>query len=299
MGFGDSTAFAGSTGGVKTQGMCQGNCATPSAWTVTSIAIIQAHKRKRHDIHLKCQITRTSLHLAGTLFVDDTDIEHFKMNRCKMVWEAHNALQRSIINWGRLLIATAGALKPSKCFFHMISFLWNDNGMWRYDNNDQLLGMRMSVPIADGSTSPIEHFLVMTPTKTLGQTTCPIGSSNGAIGQMKEKSKKWINKAKSSKLHERNLRFLLDKKFWMAVPFGISSITAPFAVQEECLMQLYYNILSMSGIPQLVNRLIRQMDRGFYGNGFPHPGIECLTWQINKLLTHYGCSLDLGQWGLG
>jgi hypothetical protein len=43
MGFGDSRAFAGSTGRVKTQGMCQGNCATPVAWTVMSNAIIRAH----------------------------------------------------------------------------------------------------------------------------------------------------------------------------------------------------------------------------------------------------------------
>jgi hypothetical protein len=45
-GFGDSKDYAGSTGGKKTQGMCQGNGASPAAWTVTSIAMINAHKRK-------------------------------------------------------------------------------------------------------------------------------------------------------------------------------------------------------------------------------------------------------------
>jgi hypothetical protein len=153
--------------------------------------------------------------------------------------------------------------------------------------------MSLSVLIADGSTSPIEHLPITNPTKSLGQMTCPTGSSNGAIGQMKEKAQNWIDKAKSGKLHKCKLWFLLDKQFWLAVSFGIS-ITAPFAVLEECLMLLYYNILSMSRIRQLVNRSIRQMDRGFYGNGFPHPGIECLIAQINKLPMHYGCSLGLG-----
>jgi hypothetical protein len=169
-----------------------------------------------------------------------------------------------------------------------------DDGTWRYNNNNLLLGMSLSVLIADGSTSPIEHLLVTTPLNTLDQMTCPAGSSNGAIGQMKEKAKKWIDKAKSGKLHKRNLWFLLDKKFWPAVSFGISSITAPFANLEEYLVLLYYNILSISRIHQLVNRLIRQMDRGFYSNGFPHPGDKCLIGQINKLLTHYGCSSGLG-----
>ena len=79
--------------------MCQGNCNAPAAWTVMSITIIQAHKRKGHGIQLKCSITGTSLHLAGTLFMDDTGIEHFDMNRGETAWEAHNALQRIIINW--------------------------------------------------------------------------------------------------------------------------------------------------------------------------------------------------------
>ena len=51
-GFGDSIAFAGSTGKVKIQGMCQRKCSDPVAWTVTSITIIRAHKRKGHGIHL-------------------------------------------------------------------------------------------------------------------------------------------------------------------------------------------------------------------------------------------------------
>ncbi len=36
------------------------------------------------------------------------------------------------------------------------------------------------------------------------------------------------------------------------------------------------------------------MNRGFYSIGFPHPGVECLVAQINKLLNHYGSSSGLG-----
>ena len=43
-GFGDSKVHAGATGGVKTQGLCQGNGAAPAGWTVTSIAMIRAYK---------------------------------------------------------------------------------------------------------------------------------------------------------------------------------------------------------------------------------------------------------------
>jgi hypothetical protein len=78
--------------------------------------------------------------------------------------------------------------------------------------------------------------------------TYPTGSSNGAVEQMREKAQKRIDKAISEKLHKHNLWFLLDKQFWPGVSFGIISISAPFIVLEECLIQSYYNILSVSGI---------------------------------------------------
>ena len=39
---------------------------------------------------------------------------------------------------------------------------------------------------------------------------------------------------------------------------------------------------------------IRQLDRGFYGAGLPHPGVECFVSQVNKLLVHYGCKNAIG-----
>jgi hypothetical protein len=127
-GFGDSKDYAGSTGTKKTQGMCQGNGTSPAAWKVTSIAMINAHKQKGHGIHLLCPLTKKPLHLVGTLFVDDTDLEHLDMNKMEIVVEAHAALQSSIHNWGRILIATGGALKPATCFYHLVSFTWKPDG---------------------------------------------------------------------------------------------------------------------------------------------------------------------------
>ncbi len=52
-------------------------------------------------------------------------------------------------------------------------------------------------------------------------------------------------------------------------------------------------MLPICGICRSVSREIRQMDRGFYSISFPHPGVECMVSQINKLLTHYGSSSGL------
>ena len=294
-GFGDSKDFASAAGDVKTQGLCQGNGAAPAGWTVDSIMMINAHKRKGHGIHLRTPITSQTTHLAGTLFVDDTDVEHLDMRKTETIEEAHTALQESITNWGRLLIATGGALKPSKCFYHMISFRWNQDGCWKYDSTENRGDLGIVVPLANGLHAAIDHLPVSTPTKTLGQMTCPTGSSIGAIQQMKKKAQAWIDKARGGNLNKRNVWFLLDKQFWPGVSFGISSITSGFQELDECMMRQYYDLLPISGIRRSVRKELRQLDRGFYGCGFPHPGVECMVGQISKLLTNYGCPSGLGQ----
>jgi hypothetical protein len=55
-GYGDLDSYAGgdnddSEDPIRTQGMCQGNGASPAAWMVTSIPMIATHKRKGHEAH--------------------------------------------------------------------------------------------------------------------------------------------------------------------------------------------------------------------------------------------------------
>jgi hypothetical protein len=101
------------------------------------------------------------------------------------------------------------------------------------------------VPLENGTAAAIQHLPVTTPTKTLGQMTCPTGSSDGAIAQMQEKAQGWLAKTSVSKLSKCSLSFLLDKQFWPRVSFGIHSICGLFATLEDCLMKIYYNLLPL------------------------------------------------------
>jgi hypothetical protein len=106
MGFGDSKVYARSSDGTKTQGLCQENGTAPAGWRVTSIAMIRANKRKGHGMHIICTILKETLRVVGLLLVDDTDREHLNMNKVETITEAHTELQKSIMNLGRVLIAT-------------------------------------------------------------------------------------------------------------------------------------------------------------------------------------------------
>ncbi len=47
-GFGDSKSFMGGGVSIKTQGLMQGNGASPADWAVISICILGAHRKKGH-----------------------------------------------------------------------------------------------------------------------------------------------------------------------------------------------------------------------------------------------------------
>ncbi len=296
IGYVNSKEFAQSTGGIKTQGLCQGNGAAPAGWTTTNITMINAHKRKDYGTHLVNPISKGSLHVIGSIFVDNTDLEHFDMSRIEMAEEAHAQFQESIINWGWLLIATGGALKPIKCFSQLIS---PSGGITAGHGSTKTMRTTRStktiVPLEDGSFAEIQHLNIDTPTKTLGSMTAPTGSNVDAIKQMKDKFEGWLAQAMAGKLHRRNFWFLVDKQFWPKVGYGIGTISAPFKELEEGLMRIYYDMLSIGGVRKSVRRELQQLDGGFYGIGLPHPGIECLLGHVNKLLLHYSSPTGLGK----
>jgi hypothetical protein len=136
---------------------------------VTSIPMIAARKSKEHGAHFIAPILDITSHIVGGSFVDNTDLVHVDMRTVETILEAHSRLQESIINWGSLLIASGGALKPGKCSYYLISFKWKADGMWVYENNAIHPDLAIGVPLADSSLAEIEHLPVESAITPWGQ----------------------------------------------------------------------------------------------------------------------------------
>ncbi len=233
--FGDSKSFAQSTIEIKTQGMCQGNGAACAAWAVVNITMIRAHKRKGHGAKFLCPISKLNCHIAGVIFVDDTDLLHINMYVNEGVDETLLHLQESITNWGKLLLATGGALKPCKCFYYLISFEWREDGLWGYAKNETNQEYQIRVPLADGSMAEIEQYGVNVPSKTLGSITCPTGSGEGAILAMQEKSLTWEATVREGKMSRRNVWFMMRVQFWPRIAYGLCNNMSTVDILSECV----------------------------------------------------------------
>jgi len=146
MAYGDSKMFASSSIKIKTQGLGQGNGASPAGWCVISIVILWSHGAKGHGAHFIALMSLVRCSLLAILYIDDTGLLHINMDAEESIVEVHAAIQRAIENWSRLLIATGGTLKPKKCFYHLIDFAWTQKGGWQYITHHEDEGAALFVP---------------------------------------------------------------------------------------------------------------------------------------------------------
>eukprot|EP00956_Cyclotella_meneghiniana_P044208 scaffold307151_cov238-Cyclotella_meneghiniana.AAC.1 len=292
--FGDSTDFKSSKIEVKFQGLCQGNGAAPAGWAAISVTIVNAHKRKGHSAVFMCPITRKITKLAAILYVDDCDLLHIDMTGDDSVYLTFEKMQDSVMNWGRLLVASGGSYKPPKCFYHLIAFQWSRDGQWSYADNHDKPEFEMLVPMPDGTMATIEHLAVATAKETLGIWSAPSGSAEGALTAMTTKAQEWVDRAKEGTMKRSDVWFLMDCQFWPRVGYGLCCNIATQAQLEKCLSKQYYDVIAKGGVISSAPAVIRQLGKGFYGVGCPNPAIECCLAQVSKLLMHYGCSSSNG-----
>ena len=84
---------------------------------------------------------------------------------------------------------------------------------------------------------------------------------------IQDKAQGWVDKAKNGKLKGRSLWFLLEKKFWPKVRYGLCGNTSSFAQLEDYLQRQYWQIMPLGGIISLAPKAIRQVDKGLYCAG--------------------------------
>ncbi len=153
----------------------------------------------------------------------------------------------------------------------------------------------MFVPLPDRTIAPIQHCVVDDAQKTLGIITCPSEDSTGSLTQMKEKTKKWLDALTCGQLHCRLMWIsVLDHQLWPSVKYGLCCSMATLPELELVMLPLYGMMLPLGRIVRTASKGIRQLERGFYCTGLPHPGVEAIVEQSKKLLTHYGCRTVLG-----
>ena len=107
----------------------------------------------------------------GEIFVGDTDLLTM-LQDIFSVSKVLTTMQTNLNKWANLLIATGGALNPSKCYWYLIAYKCID-GKWEYNDDRKC---RLSIPLPDGSRTEITQLSVDEEKKMLGVWSSPKGS---------------------------------------------------------------------------------------------------------------------------
>jgi hypothetical protein len=161
--------------------------------------------------------------------------------------------------WENLLIATGGALQPTKCFYSIISFEWN-KGAWKYASNKSNAALGISVPLLGGGNARIRHISVSHAEKMLGAMISPDGNSGTAIRMMQDRVQQWVNKVRNGKLHCCNVWFSLKFQLFPQITYVLCSSTATFDELSNCLWQQYYQVLPFGRVVRSTTIVSRTMN---------------------------------------
>jgi hypothetical protein len=128
-------------GDAPLQGAGQGNGARPSLWTLISTDIISAMKRAGHGVQLLLSISTLTLWILCFAFVDDADTVQTAQTVDQSGEDVIRQLQPAVDRWEGLLRASGGAIEPSKSWWVLVDFVWDDNlDDFRYRSIDEMPG---------------------------------------------------------------------------------------------------------------------------------------------------------------
>jgi hypothetical protein len=117
---------------------------------------------------------------------------------------------------------------------------------YRYHHNGNAAGI--TVPMLDGTKSPIQHQAANDAQRTLRVITCPSGDSAGGLLQMIKKAQKWLDKLAAGRMHWHLMWVSVDCQLWPLVRYGLCCSMATLPELEACLLPLYVKMLPLGGI---------------------------------------------------
>jgi hypothetical protein len=121
--FGQSEILFGSTALDPSMGLGQGNGEAHRGFLAVCTLMINVYRNLIHRVIFIETWAQDAFTLSAVLYVDDSD--HFHMAIGMPLYEEFLQLVQSMTNdWAGLIHATGGLLKPQKCFWYMLSWIW-------------------------------------------------------------------------------------------------------------------------------------------------------------------------------
>jgi hypothetical protein len=211
-------------------------------------------------------LTKEELNFVGYAFVDDTDLVTTGRFPQNTHTETQNEMQQALTHWEEALRITGGALEPTKTFWYLIDFKW-DNGNWQYKTIAESPG-ELEVRNPDGDIQEIERVETTEARRTLGVRLAPDGNNEAEIEYLTEQAELWADNVRTNNLDQRYVWQSLTTTIMAKLRYPLTATTM---TEDECSSIdkiLLQTALPRSGILPTFSRLLTYSPISKQGLGY-------------------------------
>ncbi len=293
-GFGQADTGYGGTTSHRSMGLVQGSGAAPATWTAVSTAIVDTYKRKGYGASLYAGHNDSSLNVAALLYVDDTDLIHKPQKPQATEEEIVDYTQRATYYWTKLLQATGGNLKATKCYWYLLSYKFN-KGIATLKSLNELPRYTLHIPQPEGKDIAIELKDNHTATQVLGVWSSPGSTDSQHLQYMVDKGQEWIRRIQKSTLDTQEVWQSFLTQAIPSVRYGLLTLMSHRQEIDDLFHSWYYQCLPSLGITRSITKAWRTLPTEFQGLGLPNMSLEKLATSLTFLQHHWNNHTAIGR----
>jgi hypothetical protein len=292
---GISTRSYGHTEEQPIFGTGQGSAGSPCFWMLTSIILFNIMADITHGITFTDPAEIETIQRTMEAFVDDTDVAVNDTKQPKTLLQLTQLLQTDAQHWEKLLFTSGGKLELTKCFFYMLYWKFDEDGMPTLTPKAEIPHKLMLYQGNETEQTEIEQKDCSEAHKTLGVMKAPNRSQVGQIQKLKAKCDEHATAILSNSV--TNSDALLAYRVYHMTSVGYSLGTTYITQKQFATIQgkAVSAFLATSGYNRHFPRALVFAPRTQGGLEFVHLFLQEGKQSIQLLLRHLLHNTELGK----
>ena len=269
----------------KQQGVGQGNGAGPPMWAIVSSKMFDVMTDRGLATKIVTPLSSSQLDLCGFAFVDDSDIIAMAGNSNEPE-EVMEKMQINIDCWEGLAKCTGGALEPTKSWWYLVYFQW-DNGKWSYGHSNDIPSFNtLSAKDKDNNRIQLEYLAPNIAKEMLGVNLAPDGNNEKQVQILKEKAARLGHSISVSAASHSEAWLALQTMATKSIEYPLPALTL---TEKECssiMWRLVEKFLPKTGVNRNIKKEVRYGSISSQGLG-----VKNLYWtqgihHVSDLVEH-------------
>jgi hypothetical protein len=151
-------------------------------------------------------------------------------------------VQNATNNWAGLVHATGGLLKPQKCFWCMLGWVWK-KGKACLKTLYELPQDSLYIPQQDHTRVPIRLKAISDPEKKHGVCTCPMGDFSYHVAHILTMGSEYVERLGTGRLLARDAWMGTHYQLFPKLIYGAAAVTHSPQKLEDAFESIWYKLL--------------------------------------------------------